>query len=86
MKRIVYIKKCGYNDYARVTFDHKTSCHNYHWFIPKTIERISKYCFYKQKSENRHSVMSFEHDWLKFPDFWSGNCMYQQILRYGEEA
>lgn len=41
MKRIVYVKKCGYDDYARVTFDHKISCNKYPWWIPEKVERIS---------------------------------------------
>lgn len=86
MKRISYFKESGYDNYVRVTFVHETSCNNYHWFIPETIEHITKYCFYKQKFENRHIVSLLRKDFLEFADFWSGVSMYQQILKYGEEA
>ena len=87
MKRIVYIKKCGYNDYARVTFVHKISCNKYPWWIPEKVERISKYCYYKQNPLNRFSFITFDKKYLCFPDFSRDGTdyFYNKILKYGEE-
>lgn len=88
MKRIVYIKKYGYNDYARITFVHKISYNKYPWWIPEKVECISKYCYYKQNPLNRFSFITFDKKYLRFPDFSRDGTdyLYNKILKYGEEC
>lgn len=89
MKRIVYFKKYGYNNFFKVTFIHKISCQKYHWWIAEKIKPISKYRYYKQNPKNRLSSMyADDKNRLRFPDFSRDGTdyFYNKILKYGEEC